>query len=382
MKGQGGGGTARGGGRTRSGGGTVAIQKTKARATTSIDDNIILLRKALFDDTGKDKNVCASMPAFMKFARNGLDLEISFTPKLTRAEADWAFEITKDNMEGRYDMSGYGWDDEDKHQTLTEQGARFLVIREWPEEEDAKQGEIVGFAHFRFTVQGEYMDTMAGEPCLILWDIHIEEDFQRRGLGKHILTLLELVARREGMKFLSVPVMLNDDVTLAWLAKAGQGKFSPDESLRSMIDFDPEMEGFDVYSKTLAPIAPAAAAPAATGTAATGTPAKEGQDKSKAEASPTSVFDFSAIAAAVPAPASAEAETEAEAEADGVSEGVTDADVDALPLREALGKLQALYFEKHQEEPTAEMVAQWRSVLSQEGEGEEGEEGEGEEVSA
>lgn len=221
------------------------MQKTKERVTTAIDDNILLLRKALFDDKGKDKNVCESMPAFMKYNRNGLDLEITFTPKLKRDEVDWAFEIIKENMEGRYDISGYGWDDEDKYQTLTEQGARFLVVREWPEEEGAAQGEIVALAHFRFTVQGEFMDTMAGEPCLILWDIVVDEDFQRCGLGKHLLTLLEFIAKKEHMKFLAVPVMLNDDITLAWLNKVGGGKFVPDASLRSMVDFDPEMEGFD-----------------------------------------------------------------------------------------------------------------------------------------
>lgn len=199
MKGQGGGGTAKGGGKTRSGGGSLAIEKTRARTTTAIDENIVKLRTAIFDDFGKDKNVCAGIAPFMKYNRNDVDVDITFTPKLSKAESEWCFEITKDNMEDRYDASGYGWDDEDKHQTLTEQGARFLVIRAWPEDDEA-QGQLVGFAHFRFSVQGEYMDTMAGEPSLILWDLHIEEEYQRKGLGRHIVTLLELVARREGMR--------------------------------------------------------------------------------------------------------------------------------------------------------------------------------------
>lgn len=152
MKGQGGGGTAKGGGKNRSGGGSIAITKQKARVTTAIDENIVKLRKAVFDDTGKDKNVCAGLPAFMKYNRNGIDVEINFSAKLTRAEADWSFDVIKDNMEERYDYSGYGWDDEDKFQTLTEQGARFLVIREWPEDDEA-QGTMVGIAHFRFSVQ-------------------------------------------------------------------------------------------------------------------------------------------------------------------------------------------------------------------------------------
>jgi hypothetical protein len=56
-------------------------------------------------------------------------------------------------MEERYDASGYGWDDDDKYRELTEKGTRFLVIREWPID-DADVGALVGFVHFRFTVQG------------------------------------------------------------------------------------------------------------------------------------------------------------------------------------------------------------------------------------
>jgi ribosomal protein S18 acetylase RimI-like enzyme len=40
------------------------------------------------------------------------------------------------------------------------------------------------------------MEKMAGETSLHVWDIHIEDDYQRKGLGKHLLTLMELIARR------------------------------------------------------------------------------------------------------------------------------------------------------------------------------------------
>lgn len=109
MKGQGGGGTARGGGKTRGGGGTVTIKKTKARQTKEIDDNIIILREALFEASGKDKDVTKSLaPAFLKFDRNGLNLKISFETKLSTSAFEWAFNLVKENMEDVYDASGYG----------------------------------------------------------------------------------------------------------------------------------------------------------------------------------------------------------------------------------------------------------------------------------
>lgn len=43
---------------------------------------------------------------------------------------------------------------------------------------------------------GEVMDVMVGETSLHVWDIHVEDSYQRKGLGKHLLTLMELIARR------------------------------------------------------------------------------------------------------------------------------------------------------------------------------------------
>lgn len=244
MKGQGGGGTARGGGRNVSKGGSDKIVKTEARKTKDIEESILVLRQALFNDNGKDKNVTSAIaPLFMQYNRNGLDCEITFAHKLTDSELDWAFTLTKSTMEERYDASGYGWDDEDKEQSFIEPGTRFLLVKEkgWD--------TPIAFAHFRFSVQGEIMEVMKGEPSLFLWDIHVEPEFQRKGLGKHLLTVLELIARQQKMKVISIPVQLKDDVCTNWINK--MKGYSPDNSLRALLGFECDMEGFEVYAKYL-----------------------------------------------------------------------------------------------------------------------------------
>lgn len=206
----GGGGSSKGG-KSRSSGGAVKVETSKPRQTAAIDNNIIILRSALRDDFGKDKDVTKDIArAFMKFDRNGLDLSIEFATKLTPEEAKWAFDLAKDTMEDKYDDSGYGWNDDDKMSELTEKGTRFLIAREWPSEEGQKKGEPVAFVHFRFTVQGEVVDQMAGEPGVYIYDIHVEDHSQKKGLGKHLLTILELIARREKMKLLSLPIQLGE----------------------------------------------------------------------------------------------------------------------------------------------------------------------------
>ncbi len=208
MKGQGGGGTAKGGGKNRSGGGTVTIKKTKALKTTA-NENILKLRAALMTDGGKDKDVTAGLaPAFLSY-KVPVDaavpdapqrvLSIQFAPRLSKSEFTWAFDLVKETMEDKYNMSGYGWDDEDKESELKEQGARFLMVR------DTTEGmRLVAFAHFRFTVQGEVVDQMQGDTCLYVFDLHIEEEYQRKGLGKHLLVLMELI----GKSFLSIALVI------------------------------------------------------------------------------------------------------------------------------------------------------------------------------
>lgn len=103
---------------------------------------------------------------------------MDFSTKLSAAEVKWAFKLVKANMEGVYDASGYGWDDSDKERELTEPGGRFLLVRE------RESSKLVGFCHFRFTVQGD------GE-CLVEFPIpnKCDQYSDRRSTDKTITTI-------------------------------------------------------------------------------------------------------------------------------------------------------------------------------------------------
>jgi len=87
---------------------------------------------------------------------------------------------------------------------------------------------------------------------------------------------MELIARREQMKMIALPVQLSDVRTLTWINSKCKG-YAPDKSLLNLVGFDAEMEGFEVYAKHLDLPKPAAAAPAAAVPvpAAVATPAKK-----------------------------------------------------------------------------------------------------------
>ena len=83
------------------GGGSEIIVKSVPMKTSSIQDTIVMLRKAVFDDDGKDKDVTEGIMPFMCYDKQGLDMDISFSPKLTKKECKWAFDLIKENMEDR-----------------------------------------------------------------------------------------------------------------------------------------------------------------------------------------------------------------------------------------------------------------------------------------
>jgi len=259
-----GGGACSKGGSSKSGGGkeyTETITRSKKMQTSALDANVLVLRAALFEESGADKDVLKPLlPIFKMFKKNGLNVDLEFSVKLGKRDFNWAFDLTKKHMEQTYEDSEYGWDDEDKSKELKEDGARFILAR------DKDTGKLVGFAHFRFTVQGEVMQQMTGTTCLYVWDLQVEEAYQRKGLGAHMLKVMELIALQQRMKFVSVPVQNACDTGIAFITNTASG-YVPDVYLKELLMFSAEEEGFQVYSKELGasrkvatPAAPAAAA--------------------------------------------------------------------------------------------------------------------------
>ena len=252
-----------GGSKSRSKGGKGDALHKKVSLQTS-KEHLTTLRQALRDELGHDRDVISGFGAFTKYDRNDLALDIHFRTgsTITDDELEWAYELVSSNL----GPLGHKWKAQALMDDLCDPSSRYALVTERTASAAAAEkkpaskskgkkkapapplGKPVAFAHFRFTVQGETREAMEGEPVLMLRDLHVEADYQRKGLGRHLCQLLELSARKNSMRAMMLLVPSG--------SRAGvPGRAFVDRKLKGFACVDDEFAPVDVnlsaYSKSL-----------------------------------------------------------------------------------------------------------------------------------
>ena len=89
---------------------------------------------------------------------------------------------------------------------------------------------------------------MAGLHSLFVYDLHLEADAQRKGLGRHVLNLLQLVARKHKMSVMQVLVPEGcDGMESLLLDRAGFGEDEMDYAPEDVSEDD--LEGLTIFHK-------------------------------------------------------------------------------------------------------------------------------------
>ncbi|XP_061462278.1 N-alpha-acetyltransferase 40 isoform X2 [Rhineura floridana] len=139
---------------------------------------------AKVDAANKLGDPLEAFPVFKKYDRNGLNISIDCKrgSSLDPATLDWAFELTKTNMQTLYEQSEWGWKDREKRDEMTDDRAWYLIALE--------DGSLpVAFSHFRFDVE-------CGDEVLYCYEVQLESKVRRKGLGKFLIQILQLMANR------------------------------------------------------------------------------------------------------------------------------------------------------------------------------------------
>ncbi|XP_039127083.1 N-alpha-acetyltransferase 40 isoform X1 [Dioscorea cayenensis subsp. rotundata] len=175
----------------------------------------VLEKKKAIDDIIKAasavKDQLASFLPFRQYDRHGLSLYLDsgFGEHLTSSLKKYIKILLKVNMEGPY---GSEWPVEEKikRREMVAPQARYIFVRSSSpnatlndkldnNEEKVISGHwigdgdpVVAFVHYRFVIEEEV-------PVLYVFELQLESLVQRKGLGKFLMQLLELIAHKNRM---------------------------------------------------------------------------------------------------------------------------------------------------------------------------------------
>lgn len=97
--------------------------------------------------------------------------------------------IVKENMEVPY---GSEWPTEEKvkRKEMVSPDARYIFVHSGNTNEMLyRNAPIMGFVHYRFTIEEEI-------PVLYVYELQIERCIQGKGIGKFLMQLIELIAKK------------------------------------------------------------------------------------------------------------------------------------------------------------------------------------------
>ncbi|KAL2635240.1 hypothetical protein R1flu_006719 [Riccia fluitans] len=180
-----------------------------------------LARKKALDDLLKvaysKENILAEFPAFLKFQRNGLNLNVEYATGKTLSSSvkEYIMKLCTVNMEVPF---GEDWPQEQKNKRreMVSAAARYIILRQNTGSQVDAKGEaeavenesrekkheglwlgegdpVVAFVQFRFMIEHDV-------PVLYVYELQLESCVQRKGLGRFLMQFCELIGRKNQMK--------------------------------------------------------------------------------------------------------------------------------------------------------------------------------------
>lgn len=145
---------------------------------------------------------------------------IEYKPALNDETLQPCMQIFEDNMTELYQQSSWGLDLAEKREELMHKDARFLLVK--------AESKIIGFCHFRFDVNDDHEPT---ESVVYVYEIQVLRPYQRYGIGKRLMEIIHLVAKRAEMKKAMLTVFKKNTAAMNFYKKLGYiaDKISPNE---------------------------------------------------------------------------------------------------------------------------------------------------------
>jgi len=164
----------------------------------------------------------SQLPSFNVYNKNGLDLKLETIrgPDVDQKTMEWAFKLLETNMKPLYDKCYQGkdpdlcWNEARKRDEMTDDRAWYLIAT-------TQEGTPVAFSHFRYDM---YYD----DEVVYCYEIQVEKGYRRKGLGKFMMKVLELLALKANMLKIMATIFKEDKPEVAFFKNSL--KFETDET--------------------------------------------------------------------------------------------------------------------------------------------------------
>lgn len=148
-------------------------------------------------------------------------MESGLGDQLTSPIKKYIQNLLKINMEGPY---GSEWPAEEKvkRREMVSPEARYIFVQKSTNRTPVSESEetncagptgdqnaLVGFVHYRFIVEEEV-------PVVYVYELQLEACAQRKGLGKFLMQLIELIARKNRMGAVMLTVQKANSLALSF----------------------------------------------------------------------------------------------------------------------------------------------------------------------
>lgn len=161
-------------------------------------------KKRIISEAESIEDLLADIPIFKNFEKNGLKCEIRSYNECPQEYQEWVFNITSRHMKQYYDNS-WGWSDKKqkkKKKELFEEHSRYLIATKI----DDNELTPIGFIHIRFEIESR-------ETTCYVYELHVEDQFQRKGLGRFLMQAAEFIALERKMESIMLTVFVENVVS-------------------------------------------------------------------------------------------------------------------------------------------------------------------------
>ena len=174
------------------------------------------------------RNVLDLVPALTAYKRNGLECSIEFFAPGVALEypsgdlVEDMIDLNEKNMKEIYNLaSGEGWNRAAKKRDMVDESSRFFIAF------DAERS-IVGYVNVRFIIEGN---------CCVayVYDVQVRQESSRKGLGKWLMMIVELIARKLDLGWVMLTVFNANKEGL---------KFFPEKLKYTVDETSPQFEAY------------------------------------------------------------------------------------------------------------------------------------------